>query len=141
MLTPTAILETVCAYYDVKTRDLRGPGRCQWLSLPRAVGMSLTRDLTSMSYPRIGAFYGGRDHTTVIAAVRKVQRMIAEGAAGSGRVSLLVEMTEIREALAAGEPVFERRRLEDLREGLVRQIAGLERALRGLPSPEATRAA
>jgi chromosomal replication initiator protein len=48
---------------------------------PRMVAMYLTRKLTKLSYPEIGSRFGGKDHSTVISAVRKIERLCAEDAA------------------------------------------------------------
>jgi len=45
---------------------------------PRMVAMYLTRKLTNMSYPEIGSRFGGKDHSTVMSAVRKIERLCAE---------------------------------------------------------------
>jgi chromosomal replication initiator protein len=98
MITPTAILEAVAAYYGLEIRALRGPRRWAHYAKARAVGMYLTRDLVGTSYPKIGAFYGGRDHTTAIAAYWKVVGWIADQEPVAG------DILELRAKLA-GAPV------------------------------------
>ncbi len=77
-LTVEIIQRDVAAYFDVKLHDLKGPRRHRVVAHPRMVAMYLTRKLTNMSYPEIGSRFGGKDHSTVISAVRKIERLCAE---------------------------------------------------------------
>lgn len=76
-LTIEAIQREVAAYFDVKLHDLKGPKRHRAVAHPRMIAMFLCRKLTSMSYPEIGSRFGGKDHSTVISAVRKIENLIA----------------------------------------------------------------
>ena len=67
------ILDVVCRHYDVRVTDLNGRRRTQSIVLPRQVAMYLTRKLTPMSLMEIGARFGGRDHSTVLYAVSKIE--------------------------------------------------------------------
>ena len=78
-LTADDIIRAVSSYYTVKVSDIKGPRRHKAVSLPRQVSMALCRKLTPLSYPEIGTRFGGRDHTTVISAVRKIERLLNEG--------------------------------------------------------------
>ena len=64
----------VARYFSVKLTDLRGPRRTKQLVTPRKMAMFLIRRHTALSLPEIGKRFGGRDHTTVIHAVKKVER-------------------------------------------------------------------
>jgi chromosomal replication initiator protein len=75
-LTVEAIQRAVASYFDVKVADLRGLQRHRAIAHPRMVAMYLSRKLTSTSYPEIGNRFGGKDHSTVIAAVRKIERLL-----------------------------------------------------------------
>ncbi len=77
-LTIEAIQREVAAYFDVKLQDLKGPKRHRAVAHPRMVAMYLARRLTAMSYPEIGSRFGGKDHSTVISAVRKIERLAGE---------------------------------------------------------------
>lgn len=77
-LTIEAIQREVAAYFDVKLADLKGPKRHRAVAHPRMIAMYLARRLTAMSYPEIGSRFGGKDHSTVISAVRKIERLAAE---------------------------------------------------------------
>lgn len=74
-LTIEAIQREVASYFDVKLHDLKGPKRHRAVAHPRMIAMYLARKLTSMSYPEIGGRFGGKDHSTVISAVRKIERL------------------------------------------------------------------
>jgi len=80
-LTIEAVQREVANYFNVKLVDLKGPKRHRAISHPRAIAMYLSRQLTTMSYPEIGHRFGGKDHSTVITAVRKIDRLIKEDAA------------------------------------------------------------
>jgi chromosomal replication initiator protein len=77
-LTIEGVQREVAAYFDVKLHDLKGPKRHRAVAHPRMVAMYLARKLTKMSYPEIGSRFGGKDHSTVISAVRKIERLCAE---------------------------------------------------------------
>jgi len=80
-LTVEAIQREVASYFEVKLHDLKGPKRHRSVAQPRMIAMFLSRKLTSMSYPEIGSRFGGKDHSTVINAVRKIERLCAEDTA------------------------------------------------------------
>ncbi|HVT08708.1 MAG TPA: chromosomal replication initiator protein DnaA [Polyangia bacterium] len=88
-LTIEAVQREVAAYFDVKLHDLKGPKRHRAVAHPRMIAMYLSRKLTSMSYPEIGSRFGGKDHSTVISAVRKIERLCAEDAAVRSVVNTL----------------------------------------------------
>jgi chromosomal replication initiator protein len=77
-LTIEAVQREVASYFDVKLHDLKGPKRHRAVAHPRMIAMYLARKLTNMSYPEIGSRFGGKDHSTVISAVRKIERLCGE---------------------------------------------------------------
>lgn len=77
-ITSALVLTTVAKYFDVSIEDMRSKSRTRTLTNARQVAMYLLRELTEMSLPRIGHDLGGRDHTTVMHAVRKVSAQMAE---------------------------------------------------------------
>jgi chromosomal replication initiator protein len=77
-LTIETIQREVATYFDVKLHDLKGPRRHRAVAHPRMVAMYLARKLTNMSFPEIGSRFGGKDHSTVISAVRKIERLVSE---------------------------------------------------------------
>ena len=77
-ITAAQVLATTAAYFDVSIDDLRSKSRTRTLTNARQIAMYLLRELTDMSLPRIGQELGGRDHTTVMHAVRKVSAQMPE---------------------------------------------------------------
>ena len=74
--TGDEILGVTAAAFGYSTEDMQGPSRRQPLVLARQIAMYLCRELTDLSLPKIGALFGGRDHTTVMHAVDKVTRLL-----------------------------------------------------------------
>jgi len=68
------IQKKVSEYYNIKPHDMRAKRRTKQLVLPRQVAMYLSRDLTNLSLSEIGAFFGGRDHTTILHAWEKINK-------------------------------------------------------------------
>jgi chromosomal replication initiator protein len=75
-VTITNIKQTVAQYYNIRVSDLDSKSRARFVTRPRQIAMSLAKDFTSHSYPEIGLSFGGRDHTTVIHACKKVQELL-----------------------------------------------------------------
>ncbi|MFK7959235.1 MAG: chromosomal replication initiator protein DnaA [Phycisphaerales bacterium] len=67
------IIETVAKYYDLKLPDLLSRRKQKSIAVPRQIGMYLARQHTRYSLEEIGGYFGGRDHTTVMHAVRKIE--------------------------------------------------------------------
>jgi chromosomal replication initiator protein len=65
-------------YFGLTMEDLCGSSRSRALVNARQVAMYLCRELTEMSLPKIGQEFGGRDHTTVMHAERKIRKLMAE---------------------------------------------------------------
>jgi chromosomal replication initiator protein len=77
-ITADQIMEATSEYFGVSVEDLRGLSRSRVLVNARQVAMYLCRELTDLSLPRIGQAFGGRDHTTVMHADRKIRQQMAE---------------------------------------------------------------
>ena len=77
-ISATTIMQQVSTYYDVSIDDLCGRNRSKTLVMPRQIAMYLCRELTDLSLPRIGQQFGGKDHTTVMHAVKKVTNEMKE---------------------------------------------------------------
>lgn len=71
-ITVENIQKTVAEYFKMKVADLFSKKRTRVIVRPRQIAMWLTKSLTTMSYPAIGESFGGRDHTTVLHAVRTI---------------------------------------------------------------------
>lgn len=77
-VTVEDIMAATAEYFGVSDTDLRGHSRSRVLVNARQVSMYLCRELTDLSLPRIGQAFGGRDHTTVMHADRKIRKQMAE---------------------------------------------------------------
>jgi chromosomal replication initiator protein len=71
-ITVELIQKTVADYYKIKVADMYSKRRPNAIAMPRQVAMYLAKELTQKSLPEIGELFGGRDHTTVLHAVRKI---------------------------------------------------------------------
>jgi chromosomal replication initiator protein len=69
------IQKTVAEYYKIRTSDLLSAKRTRSIARPRQIAMALAKELTQYSLPEIGNQFGGRDHTTVLHATRKVKEL------------------------------------------------------------------
>ena len=69
------IQKTVAEYYKIKVSDLSSKRRSRSIARPRQVAMALAKELTSKSLPEIGEAFGGKDHTTVMHACRKIEEL------------------------------------------------------------------
>lgn len=78
VLSMDDILRVTAKHFEVEAGDLKSKGRRQELVLARQVAMYLIRELTPHSYPEIGQFFSGRDHSTVMYAVQKVEKAVAK---------------------------------------------------------------
>ncbi|MFZ4699675.1 MAG: chromosomal replication initiator protein DnaA [Candidatus Methylumidiphilus sp.] len=72
MVNVDNIQKTVAEYFKIRVADLLSDKRTRTVTRPRQIAMALTKDLTNHSLPEIGQMFGGRDHTTVLHATRKV---------------------------------------------------------------------
>ena len=76
-VTIEEIQRKVAEHYNIRLSDMIGPKRVRTLARPRQVAMYLSKELTARSLPEIGRRFGGRDHTTIIHGVRKVEELVA----------------------------------------------------------------
>ena len=88
-ITAAMIMAVTASYFSVSIDDLCGTSRSRVLVTARQIAMYLCRELTDLSLPKIGQTFGGKDHTTVMHAVRKVSGLMAE------RRSLYNQVTEL----------------------------------------------
>ena len=86
-LTMPEILRVVAKKFGAEPDEVLSKGRRQELVVPRMVAMHLIRDLTTHSFPEIGQFFGGRDHSTVMYAVQKIRSRIEDEPALSKAVA------------------------------------------------------
>jgi chromosomal replication initiator protein len=88
-ITSATIMAQTAAYFGLTMEDLCGSSRSRVLVNARQIAMYLCRELTDLSLPKIGQQFGGRDHTTVIHADRKIRTLMAE------RRSIYNQVTEL----------------------------------------------
>ncbi len=88
------ILRIVSRHYKVPRNELLSSRRSRDVVRPRQIAMYLAKSLTSRSLPEIGRRFGGRDHTTVLHSVRKVEQMMKDDADLSQEIELLKRMLE-----------------------------------------------
>jgi chromosomal replication initiator protein len=88
-ITSATIIGQTAAYFGLTIDDLCGQSRSRVLVNARQIAMYLCRELTELSLPKIGQQFGGRDHTTVMHAERKIRQLMAE------RRSIFNQVTEL----------------------------------------------
>jgi chromosomal replication initiator protein len=88
------ILKIVGRHYNVARADLLSPRRARSVVVPRQIGMYLAKKLTPRSLPEIGRRFGGRDHSTVLHAVRKIEELIKSDDRLAREVALLIRLIE-----------------------------------------------
>ncbi|MDX3454109.1 chromosomal replication initiator protein DnaA [Streptomyces sp. ME02-8801-2C] len=95
-ITAPAIMAATADYFGLTVEDLCGSSRGRQLVTARQIAMYLCRELTDLSLPKIGAQFGGRDHTTVMHADRKIRALMAE------RRSIYNQVTELTNRIKNG---------------------------------------
>ena len=78
LVTIDNIQKTVAEYYKIKISDLLSKRRTRSVARPRQMAMALSKELTNHSLPEIGDAFGGRDHTTVLHACRRIKSLREE---------------------------------------------------------------
>ena len=78
LVTINNIQKTVAEYFKIRVSDIHAKSRSRQVARPRQVAMALAKELTDHSLPEIGDAFGGRDHTTVIHACRKIAELKAK---------------------------------------------------------------
>ncbi len=86
------IQKRVAEHFNIRVSDMHSARRARAIARPRQVAMYLAKQLTSRSLPEIGRKFGGRDHTTVMHAVRKVEELCAQDAVFAEDLELLQRM-------------------------------------------------
>jgi len=89
------IQKRVAEHFNIRVADMHSARRARAVARPRQVAMYLAKQLTSRSLPEIGRKFGGRDHTTVMHAVRRIDELMQNDSALSEDVELLRRMLEV----------------------------------------------
>ena len=95
-LTPELIQQVVAEHYNIRVEDIQGSKKPKNIAFPRQVSMYLCRKLLDISLPKIGESFGGRDHTTVIYAISKIEKQLENDTALQKTIRQLEK--EIKEA-------------------------------------------
>lgn len=93
-VTIDEIQKKVAEYYSIRVSDMHSPRRARTVARPRQVAMYLSKILTSRSLPEIGRKFGGRDHTTILHAVKKIEELMANDKRMCEDVELLSKILE-----------------------------------------------
>ncbi len=93
-LTLESIQKTVADFYNIRPSDMKSERRGRSIARPRQVAMTLCKQLTTKSYPEIGRQFGGRDHTTVMYAVKKIEELRETDSVLDEEIELLVARLE-----------------------------------------------
>jgi len=88
-ITIEFVQRVVARHFNLKVHDLKSARKLKSVTLPRQIAMYLCREHTNHSYPHIGEEFGGKDHSTVIHAVKSIQRKIKDDNAVRGAVTVL----------------------------------------------------
>src|SRR5690606_5389624 len=88
------IQRKVAEHYNIRLADMMGPKRVLTVARPRQIAMYLSKQLTSRSLPEIGRRFGGRDHTTIMHGVRKIEELASTDHALAEDIALLKRLLE-----------------------------------------------
>ncbi len=90
-VSPMAIITATAEYYKLSPDDITGIGRQQAVALARQIAMHICRELTDLSLPKIGMYFGNRDHTTVMYATKKISEQMRERRYVYNQVSEIIQ--------------------------------------------------
>lgn len=90
-ITALDIIHATARYFQITPEEIVGSGRQQAIADARQIAMHICRELTDLSLPKIGQVFGGRDHTTVMYATKKISKLIRERRSLYNTVSAIIE--------------------------------------------------
>ncbi len=93
-ITIEEIQRRVAEHYNVRLSDLIGPKRVRTIARPRQIAMYLAKQLTPRSLPEIGRRFGGRDHTTIMHGVRRIEELMTTDSQMADDLQLLRRQLE-----------------------------------------------
>jgi len=89
------IQKQVATYYNIRLQDMRSKKRSRNIAFPRQVAMYCCKVMTSLSLPAIGECFGGKDHTTVLYATRKIDTLIQQDEGFKGEVERMINLLKV----------------------------------------------
>ena len=89
IITPDYIINTVAEHFDITPDDIKGDKRSSKIAHPRQIAMYLCREMTGMNLQRIGEYMGGKDHTTIMYGLRKIESQIKSSDSIKNTIQLL----------------------------------------------------
>lgn len=95
------IQRTICEYFHISKADLLSQRRTRPIVWPRQIGMYLTKQVTNASLPEIGRRFGGKDHTTVLHAIRRVEERMAKDEGLPRTLEHLAKMVKVRAGMSS----------------------------------------
>jgi len=93
-ISPDSIIKIVAEYYKLKVSELHSDRKFRKVAAPRQIAMYIIRKKTKCSLPEIGDLFGGRDHTTVMYAVKKIEQKLADDVSLRNTVDALMKKIE-----------------------------------------------
>ena len=93
-VTIEEIQKKVASHYSIKLSDMFSTKRSRQIALPRQVAMYLSKQMTTLSLPEIGKNFGGKDHTTVLHAVRKITEAMKDDSSLAEDLHLLTKILQ-----------------------------------------------
>lgn len=94
-ITIDKIQKIVAEHFQLKVNDLKSQKRLKSIVLPRQIAMYISRNMTNLSYPEIGEKFGGKDHSTIIHAIKKIQEKTSKDMSLKMTVDKLMEKMSI----------------------------------------------
>ena len=90
-ITIEKIQKRVAEHFQIKVNDLKSSKRLKSIVFPRQVAMYICRNLTNLSYPEIGAKFGGKDHSTIIHAIKKIEKNMQDDLHTKNTINKLID--------------------------------------------------
>jgi chromosomal replication initiator protein len=90
-ITIEKIQKLVAEHFQIKVTELKSPKRLKNIVLPRQISMYICRNMTNLSYPEIGSKFGGKDHSTIIHAVKKIEKLMEDDIQMKVTIEKLIE--------------------------------------------------
>jgi chromosomal replication initiator protein len=94
LITVDFIQRAVAEEFGITVQDIKQKRRNKTIVVPRQIAMYLSRELTDLSFPEIGDFFGGKDHTTVLHSYNKIKEALASDATMKEKVEKVIQVVQ-----------------------------------------------